>query len=161
MSLQPVALPDTRVGPTCMLSLTPTHAPYNGRIMAQEGVGTESETLPVDLCLRCARPLNPLQNFCPHCGAPAGYAASLPFEHKLVLAQTLGLIFRRACLTPGVRLRRRALDVFVFFWVVFWPLFLVAETVPIRFLVVPVTLFISLLLVVFGLLLHTLRRRRD
>jgi hypothetical protein len=126
-----------------------------------QGAETEPESSPVDLCLRCAHPLDPLQNFCPHCGAPTGYAASLPFEHELVFGQTLGMIFRRACLTSGVRLRRRALDVFVLVWVVFWPLFVVAETVPIRFLVVPFAVLISLLLVVSGLLLHRLLRRRD
>ncbi len=139
-------------------------------IMAQEGVGTESEALPVDLCLRCARPLNPLQNFCPHCGAPAGYAASLPFEHKLVLAQSLGLMFRRACVTPGAPLRRRALDVFVLLWVGCWPLFVLPamQSIGPRFpisllslLVFPATVSISLVLAASGILLHWLRRPRD
>ena len=128
--------------------------------MAQEGVGTESEALPVDLCLRCARPLNPLQNFCPHCGAPAGYAASLPFEHKLVLAQSIGMMFRRACFTPGVPLRWRAVDVIVLSWVAFWPFFLL-PMFPIGWVLSQAAVSISLLLAVAGLLLHKLRRRRD
>ena len=100
--------------------------------------------------MRCATPVDPLQNFCPHCGAPRGLAASLPFEHYLVLGQSLGLIFRRACLTPEVPLRRRALAVLVLApWIAFWGLGLQAQgrvTVP---------------LVVAGLLAYELLRRKS
>ena len=131
--------------------------------MAQEGVETGVEAEPeapaVHICLRCARALDPLQNFCPHCGAPTGYAASLPFEHNLVLGQTLGLIFCRACLTPGVPLRTRALDVLVLFhWLAYWGLFL--SLVPIRVFVAQATVPIGLLVGVCVLLLHRLLRRR-
>ena len=111
--------------------------------MEQEEVEAEPEALPRPVCLRCARPVDRLQNFCPHCGAPRGYAASLPFEHYLVLGQSLGLTFRRACLTRGVPLRRRALDVLVLL------------------LVFPGTVLISLLLVVPGFLWRLLRRRKS
>ena len=129
--------------------------------MAQAKEGAEPEALAVDLCLRCARPLNPLQSFCPHCGAPAGYAASLPFELKLVLAQSIGMMFRRACLTPGVQLRRWALDVLVLTpWVAYFALLVPAE-ISIRVHVRPATVAISLLLAASGLLWYRLRRCRD
>ena len=110
--------------------------------MAQANVAG-SEAPPQPICLRCARPVDPLQNFCLQCGAPRGYAASLPFEYYLVLGQSLGLIFRRACLTRGVPLRRRALDVLVLL------------------LVFPGTVLISLLLVVPGSLWRLLRGRKS
>ena len=94
------------------------------------------------VCLRCALPVDPLQNFCGECGAPRGYAASLPFEYYLVLGQSLGLTFRRACLTRGVPLGRRALDVLVL-------------------LLFPATVLISLLLVVPGFLWRLLRGRKS
>ena len=106
------------------------------------GQTTEPPARVTPACLRCATPVDPLQNFCPHCGAPRGLAASLPFEHYLVLGQSLGLIFRRACLTRGVPLRRRALDVLVL-------------------LLFPATVLISLLLVVPGFLWRLLRRRKS
>ncbi len=110
--------------------------------MEQGRVEAEPETPARPVCLRCARPVDPLGNFCPHCGAPRGLAASLPFEHYLVLGQSLGLIFRRACLTRGVPLRRRALDVLVL-------------------LLFPATVLISLLLVVPGFLWRLLRGRKS
>lgn len=117
--------------------------------MAQANVAG-SEAPPQPICLRCARPVDPLQNFCLQCGAPRGYAASLPFEHYLVLGQSLGLIFRRACLTRGVPLRRRALDVLVLApWIAFWALGLQAQG------------RISVLLVVAGLLAYKLLRRKS
>ncbi|MCZ6787131.1 MAG: hypothetical protein O7E54_08200 [Planctomycetota bacterium] len=128
--------------------------------MAQEKVGAEPAALDWDLCLRCVRPLNPLQNFCPHCGAPAGYAASLPFEHKLVLAQSIGMMFLRTCFTPGVPLRWRAVDVIVLSWVAFWPFFLL-PMFPIGWVLSQAAVSISLLLAVTGHLLHKLRRRRN
>ena len=106
------------------------------------GQTTEPPARVTPACLRCATPVDPLQNFCPHCGAPRGYAASLPFELYLVLGQSLGLIFRRACLTRGVPLRRRALDVLVL-------------------LLFPATVLISLLLVVPGFLWRLLRRSKS
>lgn len=110
--------------------------------MAQANVAG-SEAPPQPICLRCARPVDPLQNFCLQCGAPRGYAASLPFEYYLVLGQSLGLIFRRACLTRGVPLRRRALDVLVLApWIA-------AQG------------RISVLLVVAGLLAYKLLRRKS
>ncbi len=114
------------------------------------GQTTEPPARVTPACLRCATPVDPLQNFCPHCGAPRGLAASLPFEHYLVLGQSLGLIFRRACLTPEVPLRRRALAVLVLApWIAFWGLGLQAQgrvTVP---------------LVVAGLLAYELLRRKS
>ena len=102
------------------------------------------------VCLRCALPVDPLQNFCGECGAPRGYAASLPFEYYVVLGQSLGLIFRRACLTPGVRLGKRALDVLVLTpWIAFWALGPQAQG------------RISVLLVLAGVLAYKLRHREE
>ena len=114
----------------------------------------------MDLCLRCARPIDPLQNFCPHCGAPAGYAASLPFEHELVLAQTLGMMFQRACRPSGAPLAWRAVDVFVVSWVGFLPIGFFVAFGPTRWILGQAAVTISLLLAVSALLLTKLRRRR-
>ncbi len=64
------------------------------------------------VCLRCALPVDPLQNFCGACGAPTGRAASLPFESEVLMGQAAGLAWRRAFRARGRPFHRRCFDLF-------------------------------------------------
>lgn len=67
--------------------------------------GDEEQETPV--CVRCFRPVNPVTEFCPHCGEACGqYTTYLPFESIRWQAQTFGRAWRQIW-SPGTSLLGR------------------------------------------------------
>lgn len=70
----------------------------------------------IPVCIRCFQPVDPLANYCPHCGEATGqFTQYLPFENILWLARVWGRVWRQIW-SRDVSLAGRAFRLFMVVW---------------------------------------------